>query len=131
MVCAQGFFYNRYTPIGNATGQSTGANKDQQLWYHVVGTPQAQDAFVLALPEQPDWSIGAGVTDDEKCARPGFFREMPFGGIEQTTYTQWRPLHFNSNGCRAMQGKVWKQRPDDADQAQARCGVHLHRHRPH
>ena len=66
---AQGFFYNRYTPIGNATGQSTGANKNQQLWYHVVGTPQAQDAFVLALPEQPDWSIGAGVTDDEKCAR--------------------------------------------------------------
>lgn len=67
---AQGFFYNRYTPIGNATGQSTGANKDQQLWYHIVGTPQAQDTFVLALPEQPDWSIGAGVTDDEKCARP-------------------------------------------------------------
>ena len=24
---------------------------------------------MLALPQQPDWSIGAGVTDDEKCAR--------------------------------------------------------------
>ncbi|KAK9846656.1 hypothetical protein WJX81_008596 [Elliptochloris bilobata] len=62
----KGFFYNRYTPVGNATGQSTGANTNQQLWYHVVGTPQAADTFVLALPDHPDWSLGAGVTDDEK-----------------------------------------------------------------
>ena len=73
--CAQGFFYNRYMPVGNATGQATGANKNQQLWYHTVGTPQSADTFVLALPDQPEWSLGAGVTDDEMCAcnRPPVF----------------------------------------------------------
>ena len=97
---AQGFFYNRYTPIGNATGQSTGANKDQQLWYHVVGTPQAQDTFVLALPEQPDWSLGAGVTDDEKCAQPAFYvGRLPSGSVELPAYTQRRQPTFDTIGC--------------------------------
>ena len=102
----QGFFYNRYTPIGNATGQSTGANKDQQLWYHVVGTPQAQDTFVLALPDQPDWSIGAGVTDDEKCARPDFsVGRLPDGRLEYITYTQGRQLIISSG---AKQSEILK-----------------------
>ena len=35
-----------------------------QLWYHVVGTPQARDRFVYAVPEEPEWMIGAEVTDD-------------------------------------------------------------------
>ena len=62
----QGFFYNQY-PAPNITGfgergQNTGANTDQQLWYHEVGTSQDQDIFVLALPEQPSWSISASFT---------------------------------------------------------------------
>ena len=35
----------------------------QQLWYHVVGTPQSSDALVLSVPEHPDWSLGASVDD--------------------------------------------------------------------
>jgi prolyl oligopeptidase len=35
----------------------------QQLWYHVVGTPQASDALVLSVPEHPDWSLGGTVDD--------------------------------------------------------------------
>lgn len=69
-MCLQGFFYNQY-PAPNVTnfdqrGTNTGANKDQQLWYHVVGTPQDEDVFVLALPEEPTWSIGAGFTYERK-----------------------------------------------------------------
>ncbi|KAK9846596.1 hypothetical protein WJX81_007362 [Elliptochloris bilobata] len=63
----KGFFYNRYEQPAEAKGglgTETGANKDQQLWYHVVGTPQAKDKFVYALPEAPDWMIGAQVSDD-------------------------------------------------------------------
>lgn len=66
LLLAQGFFYNQY-PAPNITGfgergQNTGANTDQQLWYHEVGTAQDQDVFVLALPEQPTWSISASFT---------------------------------------------------------------------
>lgn len=39
-----------------------------QLWYHVVGTPQAQDKFVFAMPDEPEWMCGAEVTDDGMCA---------------------------------------------------------------
>ena len=37
---------------------------DQQLWYHIVGTPQKDDKFIFAQPEHPTWFIGAEVTDD-------------------------------------------------------------------
>lgn len=40
----------------------------RQLWYHVVGTPQAQDKFVFAMPDEPEWMCGAEVTDDGMCA---------------------------------------------------------------
>ena len=31
-----------------------------QLWYHVVGTPQARDRFVYAVPEEPEWKMDLG-----------------------------------------------------------------------
>ncbi|BDA42115.1 Prolyl endopeptidase [Coccomyxa sp. Obi] len=61
-----GFFYNRYEPPSKSAelGTETDTNVDQQLWYHVVGTAQADDKFVYAVPEHPDWFISAEVTDD-------------------------------------------------------------------
>ena len=41
---------------------------DQQLWYHVVGTPQDADKWVYAVPEHPEWFIGAEVTHDGRRA---------------------------------------------------------------
>ncbi len=66
MPPVQGFFYNRYKPPSKSAklGTETDTNVDQQLWYHVVGTPQADDKFVYAVPEHPDWFISAEVTDD-------------------------------------------------------------------
>ena len=69
-VSMQGFFYNRYEPPSKTgeLGTETDTNVDQQLWYHVVGMPQADDKFVYAVPEHPDWFISAEVTDDGRCA---------------------------------------------------------------
>ncbi|BDA42018.1 Prolyl endopeptidase [Coccomyxa sp. Obi] len=65
----KGFFYNQYPAPNitdfNARGTNTGANENQQLWYHVVGTSQDQDIFVLAIPEEPTYSIAAGFTNQK------------------------------------------------------------------
>lgn len=62
----KGFFYSRYDePAGNAL-QSV--NKYQKLYYHVVGTDQAQDRLIFEQPEQPDRGVGAGVSEDGRYA---------------------------------------------------------------
>lgn len=62
----QGLFYNRFPSPKQGTdlGTETDINLNQQLWYHVVGTEQSHDVKVLELPGNPDWMIGAEVTDD-------------------------------------------------------------------
>jgi prolyl oligopeptidase len=58
-----GFFYSRYpTPAGGNPMLS--ANHDHKLYYHTVGTDQAQDRLVYERPDHPDWGIGASVTED-------------------------------------------------------------------
>ncbi len=66
----QGFFYNRLPMPADASllVGAEGSFGGRQLWYHRVGTPQAADAFVLALPEQPDASIASQITSDKQCA---------------------------------------------------------------
>jgi prolyl oligopeptidase len=57
-----GFFYSRYPePTGNALQAVV---KNQKLYYHRVGTAQAADRLVYERPDQPDWGIGGGVTED-------------------------------------------------------------------
>lgn len=70
LLCEQGFFYNRLPQPanGSALAGPNAQDRQRQLWYHIVGTPQAQDTHVLALPEQPDASIMARVTSDKQCA---------------------------------------------------------------
>ncbi|MHC4909808.1 MAG: prolyl oligopeptidase family serine peptidase, partial [Planctomycetota bacterium] len=58
-----GFFYARYdAPVEGAEFQA--ANKNQKLYYHRLGTPQADDVLVYARPDEPDWGFQANVTDD-------------------------------------------------------------------
>ncbi|KIZ07661.1 prolyl endopeptidase [Monoraphidium neglectum] len=63
-----GFFYNRYRePEKSADlGTETESATDQQLCYHVLGTPQSQDVVVWAIPEHPTWMSSAEVSDDGK-----------------------------------------------------------------
>ena len=59
----RGFFYSRFPePKGEAKFQAT--NENQQLYYHRLGTPQAEDVLVYARPDQPKWTVGGGVTED-------------------------------------------------------------------
>ncbi len=59
----KGFFYGRFDePKGGAQYHSL--NLNQHLVYHRIGTPQSDDVLVYRRPEHPDWTFGAGVTDD-------------------------------------------------------------------
>ncbi len=58
-----GFFYSRYE--APRTGEAlTGVNKNQKVYFHKLGTAQEADTLVYARPDQPDWGLGADVTDD-------------------------------------------------------------------
>jgi prolyl oligopeptidase len=57
-----GFYYSRYDePKGEAL---KALNKNQKVFFHRLGTPQAADALVYERPDQPDWGFAADVTED-------------------------------------------------------------------
>ncbi|MGH9521166.1 MAG: S9 family peptidase, partial [Terriglobales bacterium] len=58
-----GFFYSAYDPPKQGTALS-GENYYQKLYFHKLGTPQAQDLLVYQTPEHKDWGFGGAVTDD-------------------------------------------------------------------
>jgi prolyl oligopeptidase len=59
----KGFFYARYDePKPGATFQSL--NFNQKVFYHRLGTPQAEDVLVYRRPDHPDWMFGPQVTED-------------------------------------------------------------------
>ena len=58
-----GFLYSRFPEpkSGEAFQQ---LNKNQEVRFHQIGTPQSADALVYATPEKPEYSHGADVTHD-------------------------------------------------------------------
>ncbi len=59
----KGFFYSRYDkPEEGAKFQSL--NLNQKVFYHRVGTSQADDVLVYRRPDNPDWGFETEVTDD-------------------------------------------------------------------
>jgi len=57
-----GFFYSRYDePKGEQLKQT---NYLQKLYYHKIGTPQAQDALIYERKDHKDWIFGGEVTED-------------------------------------------------------------------
>ena len=58
-----GFYYGRYpAPADGETYQES--NYNQQLAFHKLNTPQAEDTLVYARPDQPEWGFGAEVSND-------------------------------------------------------------------
>jgi prolyl oligopeptidase len=59
----KGFFYSRYPepPKGKVL---EAALSDQTIYYHRVGTPQAQDRMIYARKDLPTWFVGGSVTED-------------------------------------------------------------------
>lgn len=59
----KGFFYSRYDEPKDAS-QMSGVNRFQKVYYHRLGTPQSEDSLIYHRPDQENWSLGAGVTED-------------------------------------------------------------------
>ncbi len=59
----KGFYYSRYAPsaAGEALQQ---ANYFQKVYYHRLGTPQADDKLIYERPDQKDWLFSADATED-------------------------------------------------------------------
>ncbi|MBK9796256.1 MAG: S9 family peptidase [Holophagaceae bacterium] len=60
-----GFYYTRY-PLPKDRSALTGVFKNQQLFFHRLGTSVDKDPVIYERTDQPDWGFGAGVTDDGK-----------------------------------------------------------------
>ena len=59
----EGFFYSRFDePKEGAAFQ--GLNLNQTVYYHRVGTEQAEDVLAYERPDHPDWMLGAEATED-------------------------------------------------------------------
>jgi prolyl oligopeptidase len=59
----KGFFYSRYPepPKGKVL---EAALSGQAIYYHRVGTPQAQDQLIYERKDLPTWFVGGAVTED-------------------------------------------------------------------
>ena len=59
----EGFFYSRFA--APAEGQAfQSLNENQQVYYHRLGTPQADDQLIYATPDRPKLGHSAEVSDD-------------------------------------------------------------------
>ncbi|MBI5762009.1 MAG: S9 family peptidase [Planctomycetes bacterium] len=61
----KGFFYSRYDEPKDQNMMS-GVNYFQKLYYHKIGTPQAEDELIYKRDDQKEWGFGGGVTEDGK-----------------------------------------------------------------
>jgi prolyl oligopeptidase len=59
----KGYFYSRFAePKKGEKFQALTLN--QKMYYHRLGTPQAEDVLVYERPDQPKWGVTGFVTDD-------------------------------------------------------------------
>ncbi len=59
----KGFYYSRY-PEPKKGDKLKGANFNHAIYYHRIGTPQAQDKLIHRRPDKPKWGFGSSVTED-------------------------------------------------------------------
>lgn len=63
----KGFFYAQYpSHRGVVAGTDTEAVQNHSLYYHLLDTPQSDDILKVDFPNNPNWIIGFGITDDGK-----------------------------------------------------------------
>ena len=58
-----GFFYSRYDKPDEKNKLRT-AVYNHKLFFHQIGTPQAQDKLIYERPDQKEWLLNSEVTDD-------------------------------------------------------------------
>lgn len=59
----EGFFYSRYDAPNEKT-KLEAVNYFQKLYYHRLGTPQADDLLIYERTDKKDWGFNGGVTED-------------------------------------------------------------------
>ncbi|MCG6119607.1 MAG: prolyl oligopeptidase family serine peptidase [Blastomonas sp.] len=59
----QGFYYSRF-PEPDKAGEFQSLNTDQEIRYHLLGTPQSDDPLIYATPEESQLNHVAQVADD-------------------------------------------------------------------
>jgi prolyl oligopeptidase len=63
-----GFYYSRYPAPGEDEGEFSSKNEDHQVYYHALGTSQADDRLVYHDPEHGQRFHILGTTEDERYA---------------------------------------------------------------
>lgn len=58
-----GFYYSRYEEPDKGT-ELTGTNENQRMFFHALGTDQADDKLIVERPDHPKWGFSPIVTDD-------------------------------------------------------------------
>lgn len=58
-----GFYYSRY-PAPDSDEKFQSLNMNQAVWFHAVGTPQAEDVQIYARPDNPEWGFAPEVSHD-------------------------------------------------------------------
>ncbi|NIR47030.1 S9 family peptidase, partial [candidate division KSB1 bacterium] len=61
----EGFYYVRYK-VPEKGKELQARLKDPKIYFHEIGTPQSEDKFVYARPDNPTWLLGSRVTHDGK-----------------------------------------------------------------
>jgi prolyl oligopeptidase len=61
----KGFFYSRF-PQEKTGSELRDINFNQKFYYHKLGTPMSEDVLVYERPDDKEFFIGGGVTDDGK-----------------------------------------------------------------
>ncbi|MEB3355256.1 MAG: prolyl oligopeptidase family serine peptidase [Synechococcales bacterium] len=69
----QGFYYSRYDEPQEDT-KLEDVNYFQKLYYHRLGTPQAEDILVYHRPDEKEWGFGGSVTEDGRYLVIGVWR---------------------------------------------------------
>jgi prolyl oligopeptidase len=59
----RGFYYERF-PERSAAEKLKASLSGQQIYYHLVGTPQSSDKKIYERPDLPLWFLGGDVTED-------------------------------------------------------------------
>ncbi len=59
----QGFYYSRYDPPNESQALKS-TNFNQKLFFHRLGSPQAEDRLVYQRPDEKEWGFSGQVSDD-------------------------------------------------------------------
>jgi prolyl oligopeptidase len=59
----RGFYYSRF-PEPEGGKQLQNAIRNQKIYYHTIGTPQSEDKLIYERPDQPEWFVYGGVSED-------------------------------------------------------------------